>query len=122
MYKEIRPGKVWFDIEGKRIQAHGGGIIYADGIYYWYGENKEGITGRATGEKCPFWHNGVRLYSSFDLYNWKDLGVILVDNKDEFSPFNPKNIMDRPQFCIILKKAKLQPLSRKVLINMGQSV
>ena len=25
----------------KRIQAHGGSVIFIDGVYYWYGENKE---------------------------------------------------------------------------------
>lgn len=41
MYHAIYPGKVWLDTEGKRIQAHGGSVMYWDGIYYWYGENKE---------------------------------------------------------------------------------
>ena len=40
MYHDIRPGKTWYDTDGKRIHAHGGSIIVADGIYYWYGENK----------------------------------------------------------------------------------
>ena len=26
------------------MQAHGGGVMYHDGIYYWYGENKAGAT------------------------------------------------------------------------------
>lgn len=41
MYYSIRPGQVWLDTEGKRIQAHGGSVIYVDGSYYFYGENKE---------------------------------------------------------------------------------
>lgn len=41
MYDSFRPGQVWLDTEEKRIQAHGGSVIYVDGIYYWYGENKE---------------------------------------------------------------------------------
>ena len=64
MYKEIRPGKTWYDNNQKRIHAHGGSILYAEGKFWWYGENKEDITGRATGEQCPFWHHGVKLYSS----------------------------------------------------------
>ena len=41
MYDRFYPGQVWLDTEGKRIQAHGGSIMYIDGTYYWYGENKE---------------------------------------------------------------------------------
>lgn len=96
MYKNIRPGKTLYDTQGKRVQAHGGSILYADGLFYLYGENKDGITGTATGEKCPFWHHGVRLYSSSDLYNWQDEGVIMYEPNDDSSPFYPKNIMDRP--------------------------
>lgn len=56
IYTSIRPGKVWLDTEGKRIQAHGGSLFYEDGIYYWYGENKEKTTGESSvlhwGIKC----------------------------------------------------------------------
>lgn len=96
MYSFIRPGKVWYDTEGKRIQAHGGSILYAENKFWWYGENKEGITGRATGERCKNWHHGVRLYSSEDLYNWRDEGLIVPESDDEKNPFHPANIMDRP--------------------------
>ena len=40
-YDAFYPGQLWLDTEGKRIQAHGGSIIYIDNLYYWYGENKE---------------------------------------------------------------------------------
>ncbi len=96
MYKNIRPGKVWYDTNGKRIQAHGGSILYAEGKYWWYGENKEGIRGRATGEKCAFWHHGVKLYSSTDLYNWQDEGFAVKESDNPENPFYAKNIMDRP--------------------------
>lgn len=96
MYTCIRPGKTWYDTNGKRIQAHGGSLLYAKGKFWWYGENKEGITGRATGEACPFWHHGVKLYSSDDLYNWKDEGFAVRESADKNNPFHPANIMDRP--------------------------
>ncbi len=103
MLKAIRPGKIWLDTNGKRIQAHGGSIIYAEGKFWWYGENKEGITGRATGTACPFWHHGVKLYSSTDLYNWQDEGFAVKESDDPANPFYPANIMDRPH---ILKNEK----------------
>ncbi len=96
MYNAIRPGKFWYDNNGIKIQAHGGSIISADGKFWWYGENKTGITGRATGERCPFWHHGVKLYSSDDLYNWKDEGFAMMESDDTANPFYPAYIMDRP--------------------------
>jgi len=91
MYDRFFPGKVWLDTDGKRIQAHGGSIITVDGKYYWYGEDKsktDGVSG--------VWHNGVRLYESSDLYNWKDLGNIIPPSEDKSSPFHPTAKMDRP--------------------------
>lgn len=92
MYRAVHPGEVWLDTEGKRIQAHGGSMLFKDGVYYWYGENKEktdGVNG--------IWHWGVRCYSSTDLYNWVDRGLILPPEPDDpTSPLYPKAMMDRP--------------------------
>ena len=96
MYSCFRPGKTWYDTDGKPIQAHGGSILFANDTFYWYGENKEGITGRATGTACRYWHHGVKLYSSKDLYNWKDEGLIMPASAAENNPFYPAHIMDRP--------------------------
>ena len=96
MYDSFRPAKIWYDTNGKRIHLHGGSIIFADGKFWWYGENKEGITGTATGERCKFWHHGVKIYSSSDLYNWTDEGFVVEESDDIKNPFHPSNIMDRP--------------------------
>ena len=88
----FKPGRVWLDTEGKRIQAHGGSIIRDNGAYYWYGENKEktdGVNG--------IWHWGVRCYRSEDLYNWEDCGLIIPPRPDdESSSLHPTAYMDRP--------------------------
>ena len=92
MYQAFYPGQVWKDTAGNRIQAHGGSILYANGTYYWYGENKEKTT-----PGSGIWHWGVRLYASKDLYNWEDKGLIcppVLD--DETSPLHPSACMDRP--------------------------
>ncbi|MEI7534032.1 MAG: glycosyl hydrolase family 43, partial [Verrucomicrobiae bacterium] len=34
------PGEIWRDTSGHPINAHGGGILYHEGVYYWYGELK----------------------------------------------------------------------------------
>ncbi len=91
-YRAIYPGRVWLDTEGKRIQAHGGSVMYLDGIYYWYGENKE----KTTGEN-EIWHWGVRCYTSEDLYNWEDQGIIIPPEPDHpESSLYPSAMMDRP--------------------------
>jgi len=88
----IRPGQVWLDTEGKRIQAHGGSMFFENDTFYWYGENKE-FTKPGSG----IWHYGVRCYSSKDLYNWKDEGLIIKpDLEDKTSPLHPSSYMDRP--------------------------
>ena len=46
MYHSIRPGQVWLDTEGKRIQAHGGSVMFLNGTYYFYGRIKRRQTGR----------------------------------------------------------------------------
>lgn len=40
----FRPKEIWKDTEGNAINAHGGGIMYHKGTYYWYGEYKVGKT------------------------------------------------------------------------------
>lgn len=96
MYNKIRPGKFWYDNNNKLIQAHAGAIIYCEGKYWWYGENKEGITGNATPEPCKFRHHGLKLYSSEDLYNWVDEGFLFPESDDINNPFYPVNVIDRP--------------------------
>lgn len=91
-YTSIRPGKEWLDTDGNLIQAHGGSVMYYNGKYYWYGENKE----KTVSEKI-IWHWGVRMYSSTDLYNWKSEGIVCQpEPEDEQSPLHPNSKMDRP--------------------------
>ena len=33
-------GEIWKDTDGNDIHAHGGCIIFHDGYYYWYGEDR----------------------------------------------------------------------------------
>ena len=36
--KPIYSGEIWPDNQGVHINAHGGGMLYHEGTYYWYGE------------------------------------------------------------------------------------
>jgi len=102
MYHSIRPGQVWLDTDGNRIQAHGGSILTVGDTFYWYGENKEKTTGENN-----IWHWGVRCYSSKDLYNWKSEGIIIPpDVEDETSPLHPSAMMDRPHIVYNEKTGK----------------
>lgn len=83
---KIVPGAAWRDTEGNLIQAHGGGVLYYDGKFYWYGEDRtEGYVAI-----------GTSAYASEDLVNWTDLGVVLPA-----SEYNAKwmhqNINERPK-------------------------
>lgn len=91
-YNSFHPGQVWLDTNGKRIHAHGGSILYENGRYYWYGENKE----KTTGEN-GIWHWGIRCYVSDDLYNWEYLGLIIPPEPDDpASTLHPSRCVDRP--------------------------
>lgn len=102
MYTSIRPGQKWLDTDGNPIQAHGAKLYYEHGVYYWIGENKEktdGING--------IWTYGIRCYSSRDLYNWKDEGLIISPNeKDPSSPLYIENMVDRPHLIYNSKTKK----------------
>lgn len=102
MNNKIFPGKTWLDTDGNRIHAHGGSIFHEDGIYTWYGENKERtIPGSGN------WHWGVRAYQSTDLVNWEDKGLIIqpvTDDPDH--PLHPAKGMDRPHIIYNEKTGK----------------
>ena len=98
----IHPGRLWLDTKGERIQAHAGALIYEDGLYYWYGENKEFTDG-----KSAVWTWGIRAYRSRDLYNWEDMGLIVepvLNNPD--SNLFPEKCVDRPHIVKCRKTGK----------------
>ena len=67
-------GIMMTDINGVNIQAHGGQIQKIDSKYYWIGEDKINNY-----KPCP----GIHMYTSTDLYNWKDEGLVLRTLRDE---------------------------------------
>jgi len=100
--KYIEPGTVWKDTGGNVINAHGGGMLYYDGTYYWYGECKGNFTYRlkwVTSWEC--WRaeaGGVSCYSSKDLVNWKYEGLALSTTPDDtLSDLHPSQVIERPK-------------------------
>lgn len=83
------PGAIWRDDQGNHINAHGGGILYHEGTYYWYGEHRP--------QRGFITEEGVTCYSSKDLYNWKDEGVVMPVSADEESPIVKGCIIERPK-------------------------
>ncbi len=88
---EIRPGALWHDTAGHVINAHGGGVLFDRGVYWWYGEHK--VYG-AAGNRA---YVGVHAYSSTDLVNWDDRGVALAVTDDPASDITAGCILERPK-------------------------
>ncbi len=65
-FTSFRTGQDWLADDGLPIDCHGGNIIYVDSLktFFWYGEHY----GQPRGAAC---------YSSKDLYNWKNEGVVM---------------------------------------------
>jgi hypothetical protein len=90
-YSSFSPGEIWMDNNGVHINAHGGGILFNDGRYYWFGEHKtEGKDGNVA-------NVGVHCYSSKDLYNWKDEGIALSVLDDPAHSITKGCILERPK-------------------------
>jgi len=98
----LTPGAVWNDTQGRPINAHGGGVLFHEGVYYWYGELKQGQTYLPQVNKS--WGGtrvvagGVSCYSSTDLVNWKYEGVALPavpENPDH--DLSSEKVIERPK-------------------------
>ena len=87
------PGQIWRDNNKNPIQAHGGCMLHYGGSYYWYGENKGGIT---RNQRVDF--IGISCYSSQDLYHWKNEGVVLPAVPDDPQhDLHPSQVVERPK-------------------------
>lgn len=85
----ICPGQIWADNTGVHINAHGGGVIYHKGTYYWYGEHKSARTSNAL--------VGVMCYSSKNLTDWKNEGAVLKVSEEKGSDIEKGCIIERPK-------------------------
>lgn len=100
-YHSFTPGEIWLDDNDVHINAHGGGILYENNRYYWFGEHK------TSGKGGNLANVGVHCYSSKDLYNWKDEGVVLqVEPEGSGSPIEKGCILERPKVIYNAKTGK----------------
>lgn len=69
------------------IQAHGGSMTKSGDTWYWVGESHEHGYGNSP---------GIHMYSSKDLYNWKDEGIVLktVSKKTDLNDTYFQNLYD----------------------------
>jgi hypothetical protein len=99
--KKIFPGAVWMDTEGKPINAHGGGILFHEGTYYWYGEIKKGKTWLVPNQGWECYRanaEGIACYSSKNLTDWKYEGLALPPNTtDSANDLHTSKVMERPK-------------------------
>ncbi|MDR0574348.1 MAG: family 43 glycosylhydrolase [Tannerella sp.] len=107
------PGKIWKDNNGVHINAHGGGILYHEGKYYWFGEHK--------GERSNSAYVGVTCYSSDNLYNWAYEGVALPVEEDEHSDIVAGCIIERPKVIYNAKTGKFVMYFHLELKDKGYS-
>lgn len=88
----FRPGAVWLDTAGQPINAHGGGVLFHEGAYYWYGEC------RPQGPASLNAQIGVAAYRSRDLLHWENLGTVLAVVPDvPEHPLAPGCKIERPK-------------------------
>lgn len=87
----FRPGELWPDTNGVPINAHGGGFLFRNGVYYWFGEFKTGGPGGNAANV------GVSVYSSRDLYHWKNGGIALKVSDDPTRDIVKGCVIERPK-------------------------
>lgn len=86
---QFHPGEVWNDTENAPINAHGGCVVFHNGTYYWFGE-----------DRTKFESNGVSCYSSTDLYNWKRIGLALKTDgqpREDLNDISQGRLFERPK-------------------------
>jgi hypothetical protein len=94
----LQPGAIWLDTDGRPIQAHGGGVLFHEGVYYWFGENKDAQPTAPTGFMQRLDVVGVNCYSSTDLLHWKNEGLVLPAVEDDPNhDLHPSRVVERPK-------------------------
>ena len=85
----IKPGEIWPDNNGNHINAHGGGLLYHNDKYYWFGEHK--------GERSNAALVGITCYSSPDLINWTFENIALPVSSNPESDITSGSVIERPK-------------------------
>ncbi|GAB2806892.1 glycoside hydrolase family 43 protein [Ferruginibacter profundus] len=114
-YDPLPLGQLWYDTEGRMINAHGGGILSYRNTYYWFGEVK------GSGKDGNIALDGVSCYSSKDLQHWKNEGLALKMIADTNSMLQPGCVLERPKVIYNAKTQKFVMWFHHELKNKGYS-
>lgn len=90
-------GETWKDTNGRRINAHGGGMLRHGDKWWWYGEDRG--DDRTQGL-------GVHVYSSTDLATWKDEGLAFRKHDNAGSLVGIGCVIERPKVVYCAKTGK----------------
>jgi len=98
--KSIQRPVDFLDTEGNYINAHGGGMLFHEGLYYWYGEC------RPEGPSSLNAQIGISCYSSPDLVSWTNEGVALPVVDEAGHDLEAGCKIERPKciYCAATKK------------------
>lgn len=94
-------GKKILDTDGRPVNAHGAGVLFYKGVYYLYGEIKNGKTWLVPNQNWEDYRvpaAGVSCYASKDLVHWKNLGVALSPTSGiTDSELDTSRVIERPK-------------------------
>jgi len=111
------PGQAWLDTHKKLINAHGGCVIFYQGVYYWYGEHKiEGLSEEQHAD------GGVHCYASTDLIHWHDQGMMIRLDRPENEDLTHECNSDRPKVIYNDKTRQFVMFFKLYLRGMGSNV
>lgn len=116
-YGQIRSGVTWHDARGRVVNAHGGNVLFHEGVYYWYGEHKiEGLS------EATHADGGVHCYASNDLVTWYDQGMMLALNRPQDEDLAHGCNSDRPKVVYNEKTKRFVLYFKLYLRGQGSDV
>ncbi|GIN70674.1 hypothetical protein J14TS2_11490 [Bacillus sp. J14TS2] len=103
----LKNGTLWTDTDGNEIHAHGGHILYFEGYYYWYGEDRR---------KNYY----VSCYRSTDLVHWEFRNHVLT-TESELQPIRVRtrlSLINEDQSKVNIERPKVlyNKLTKKFIL------
>ena len=90
----IKNGDLWYDTDGKVVQAHGAGFLKVKDTWYMIGE-----------DRSKSWNPDVNMYSSKDLQHWK-FEAKIIENGVTHPDLGKQRFIERPKLLYNKKTKK----------------